>query len=376
VKRAAKSGPAESQKHRMAQRQAARAGPRGPHLVSDRVRPRPRWWHAASSLAMALACTGETPPVQSGPLSGFAARVGPELVAKETIGRIAAAQNLGPEEARHRAIAVALFAAAARDDLDERAIRHAENRALAWALLGEIWAEAQVAPIRGDELAEATASHWTRYDRPAAHRTIHALVKVEGGARDDARALAERIREAVAPAAALARAEPAPNLDEEAFLTGSGAAQLDPAQALFERSAKEAAPGDGRLVVEMLPPVARDGTIVATGTPPENRRFDPIFAEAAADLQARGALSEVVESPFGFHVVMLLGIVAEKRVSAAERRIALRAEIMRVRGLRAQRALLERLSRERPIDVARNHAAILEQALGGARAIDGSGATP
>lgn len=333
-----------------------------------------RWLALAVAVGVG-ACGEEAPTPRHRELAGSIARVGPEVVAPATVARIAAAQGIDREEARERAVTSALLAAAAREDLHVSTVRHAENRALAWALLGELWADAQRAPISDLELAEATAGRWTAVDRPRSHRTLHAVVRTDQGDRASAQALAERIREAVVDVAARARDEAPPVLEVEALLTGAAEARYDPAQEPFEAAAKAVAAGDPRLVVELLPPVARDGTIVAVGMPPENRRFDADFAAGVFQLEQRGDLSPIVESAFGFHVILLLGVIDEHRLSAAERRRFLTPDILRVRGLRAQRALLERLAAERTVEVVRNHAAILEQALAG-HGPDDTGVTP
>ena len=326
----------------------------------------------AGALVIAVvttACSGEAPPpAEERALSGLVARVGNEGIAKETIARIAAAQGVSIEEARERAVADALLAAAARDDLDARTVRSAENRALAWALLGELWQEAQKQPIRDEELAEATAAHWVSYDRPRSHRILHAIVHAKEGdapaeSHTRARAAAERIREALVDVARQAREEGAPTLIEADVFAGASSAQSDPIRPRFEEVAEQAGRGDQRVSVHLEPPVAADGTVVASGMQPDNRAYDQAFASAAAALVERGDLSEVVQTSHGYHVIMLLGVVPEKRVPAEVRRRELSREILRVRGLRAQRALLERLAAERGVEIADNHAAILEQAL-------------
>jgi parvulin-like peptidyl-prolyl isomerase len=69
----------------------------------------------------------------------------------------------------------------------------------------------------------------------------------------------------------------------------------------------------------------------------------------------------VVETPFGYHVIMLVEVTPAHRLSKAERLDALRAEILRVRGLRAKRALLEKLKADTKIDIASNQDALLGQ---------------
>jgi hypothetical protein len=66
-------------------------------------------------------------------------------------------------------------------------------------------------------------------------------------------------------------------------------------------------PGDLRVKVEVLPPVALDGRAIdpdrpPPGGPPE-QRLVAAFAEAANALDRPGQISPVVKTPFGYHVM-------------------------------------------------------------------------
>jgi parvulin-like peptidyl-prolyl isomerase len=81
-----------------------------------------------------------------------------------------------------------------------------------------------------------------------------------------------------------------------------------------------------------------------------------------AALGERGALSEVFQTPFGFHVALLLERTPERKRSKAERLEGLKDEILVVRAKRAKRALLERLRADAGITLPTNVDAILARA--------------
>jgi peptidyl-prolyl cis-trans isomerase D len=235
--------------------------------------------------------------------------------------------GISPASARDRAIDDALFAAEARAALgDDPSVRRAEAAVLAAALVTELAEQSRVAgPIADAEIALATERRWREFDRPAAARTAHAVVRVQDpGQAEAGRALAERIAVSV-------RGVSAP----EDFLAK---ARSVPAGSLEVRA-------------EMLPAIAADGREVDPSAPPEREpaRFDPTYAEAANALASVGDQSPVVRTKFGFHVILLTERVPEQRTPLAERRQLLTADVL---GNRARRLLDDTLVRLRALESA------------------------
>ncbi|MBW2455059.1 MAG: hypothetical protein JRI68_11140, partial [Deltaproteobacteria bacterium] len=155
--------------------------------------------------------------------AGVVARVGELDISAQTVAAIAGEQNVSVEEARDRAVYDALLASGARAELPPRVVADGEARVLARALLRTLWSEAQQQPTTEAELAEAKERHWTELERPVGYRAVHAVVRADAKASEEqhhqARALAARLREAVKPSTAVARAEPVPERSEEERFT-------------------------------------------------------------------------------------------------------------------------------------------------------------
>lgn len=324
------------------------------------ARPAPRPVHLASLpvfLAAIAACSsGDAPPggssAQAGPLApSVAARVGSLEIPAETVARVAAAQAIPLDRARDLAVRDALFASEARAQnlLDDPLGRAALRGALARVLLREIYAAAERrGPITDAELREATERRWLELDRPAAARTIHAVVRTSAkdNAARRAKALefAEALRAVVAPLSTSAEASLAPPSSSV-----DASAALVPDDPLIDRfkSLIASVPRDGfDVVTEALPPVAADGRVLD----PSGFTFAPEFATAAAALPARGAVSPPVTSSFGVHVILLLERTPPRATPAAERRKLVWRDVVSQRARAAQRSLLEQLHRESSID--------------------------
>jgi hypothetical protein len=296
--------------------------------------------------------SGSGPTPQHGSLAaGVAARVGDIQISAEAIATIAAAQQITLDRAREAAIRDALLAneALALGMGSEPSIQMATNAAFARRLLVELYraAEAQ-GPVTDDELRDATALHWVDLDRPPAFRTVHAVVRLDDKASPDMRkkaeALADAIRRAVAPVAEQAQStSTAPNPGQP----GSP----DPLVEAFTRAATSV-PAEGLQVsVEPLAPTTADGRALDGST------FDKKFAQAAAALDQRGALSEVTLTPFGLHVIMYLERIEPQVVPPEERRRMVHDEVIAGRARAAKEKLLDQLRRAGAIE--RNADALL-----------------
>jgi len=266
---------------------------------------------------------------------GIAGRVGSVEIRAETIAKAAAAQGLSLEQARDRAIRDALFGLGAeRERLGESTmIRPAVRARLARARLEKIDAEATQHPPTDAEVEEATAEHFYDLDRPEGFRVIHAVARIsekdDAAKKAKARAVAERVAAAVASV--------------------SDAAE-------FEKRAKEVATDGVELRVEKLDPVAADGRVLH----PMGGEYVASFAAAAARLSTPGQKSSVIETEFGFHVMMLLEKTAEKRVPLEERRSVLKDEILATRARKATEALLEQARSERKVHIERSAYALID----------------
>lgn len=284
----------------------------------------------ALSLALLFACScgGDTavaPPPNElrGDLRpGIAARVADQEIEVALVKRVAGAQSVAPEQARDRLIGDALLAEHARRELaGSGLVAVAERAALARALLERLSGEDRSAGEPSDqELATIAAARWAEIDRPAAARTSHAVVLVQAGTdQRAARALAERIAAAV-----------------RGITDGTRFRQL-----------AAAVPADGLKVrVESLGPVTADGRVVPERpTPGPPARFDLAFAKAANALAEVGEHSPVIESAFGFHVILLEERLPERRLTAEQRRELLRDEAIAMRLRHREQELVERLQR-------------------------------
>ena len=284
--------------------------------------------------ALALACSprADAPvALRHGHLPvGVVAQVGPDEIALDTVQRVAQAEHVSAREARDRAVAEALFAAAARAAFDGRGLvsvveRAASARALLEGLKGDALGRG---PASDAEVAELTALRWRELDRPEGVRTTHAVALSAKPADDaKARAVAERIHSAVMGVT-----------DPEEFI----------------RLAK-AVPDEGIEVhAERLPAVTADGRIFDPDKPTaeSDQSFDPDFAKAAIALKP-GQISELAKSRFGYHVILCETRVPEKRVPLEERRRILQDEVVKGRAERAKQDLLTRLSTAQPAAISR-----------------------
>lgn len=323
-------------------------------------------WPVLAS-AMLGACgegrsTAPPPAAREALAEGIVAEVGDDAITSETVGRIMAARGVERRAALDAAIRDAVLAAGARADLDPSVARSAERRVLAHALMRALWLESKEGPITDAELQEATEVRWTAYDRPRGFRTVHTVVQVPRDAPEDVRRRAEehaeRLREALEPIAEQARREPAPELDEDAMFRPV-APHPDSIVAAWKDAVDAVDHGDLDVLAQPLPPITAEGRPIDHTNPLNPNLFDEEFTRQAAAMSRRGDLTGVFRSYAGFHVAMLLEITPARRLGREERLEALHDEILRVRGLRARRALLERLREGSPIERPMNVDALL-----------------
>lgn len=298
--------------------------------------------------AAGAACTNSSAQLDAAPhqqeslASGVAARVGDDAIELQTVQAIASAQSVELQQARDKAVFDALMAKGARARGFEQSlsVQVAMRGELARALLAQIKQQAQSQPISDQEVAKFTALHWMQLDRPAARRTVHAVVRVEEQAppaqRAQARAVAEQIAKAVRGV-----------VDEDAFI----------------EKAKAVSSNGLEVVAEKLPPISADGRVVDLQNPPppgqDPGQFDRTFARAVFEISKEHELTGPVATPFGMHVIMLTAMQPEHRVPLEERRQMLRDEILAARAREQLEALTAQLRQRHPVEVERNAGAIM-----------------
>jgi hypothetical protein len=287
-----------------------------------------RGWIVAFGFAVACSSTTNT-ATEQGPLpDGVAARVGEDDISSEMVARVAVAQSISKEAARERLIADALFAAEARRLFRGTGyVESAERAGLARAILQVIREEARAAgPVTDAEIDEIVAERWYELDRPELARTTHAVVVVKKETEPEA---AKRVANAIAAAVR--------GVTDRAEFTKL--ARAVPNQGLEVR-------------VEDLDPVAADGRAQPTrpmppGAPP--LKFDVAFARAAVALSAVGDQSPVVQSAFGFHVILLTEKLPAIRHDRDQLKKLVEHELMDRRAKKLEQALLARLAQAKPV---------------------------
>ncbi len=299
-------------------------------------------WLAAAAL---LSC-GEregsvsTATAAHGALGGeVAARVAGVDVSAALVARVASATGVSPAVAVERIVEDVLAARAAeRAGLDRtEEVRQQLTAARARATVDRIREEARRSPPTDTEVAGATAAHWVAVDSPETFLAAHAVAlrpKVADAAKE---AAAKAVAAAVVAATAGAKSE-------SEF-----------------RSRAEAVPHpDVELVVQGLDPVTADGRVALEGQP---MTYDPRFAAGAAALAAPGAMSSVVESSFGWHVIYLIERRPEHRLPLEVRRRMFAEEIEAARAHQALEALEAVLRKKEPVSTESGLDTLLAEAV-------------
>lgn len=326
------------------------------------MKPSVRALLLACSAASLITCGNKRPPPERAVvLEGNAvARVADEEVAADTVAAIASQQNVDVRRALDLAVFDALVAAEAKArGLDERERRHTRT-ALAEVLLRQLADEARA---EGDpseaEIEELTAANWYEVARPEAIAVVHAVVRVDPN--EDAlvvakaEAVAQSIRAAILPTANAAKSHAGPD-----YLPRPGIPVAnDPEREDFLRLAK-ATPSDGLPVAaELIPAFAADTYSVHYESRAPN--YDPGFVRQAFKLQNRGDVSPVIRTPFGFHVIMLLGRSPGSMLSLQARRQLFTPLVILSRTRKRIDEIVGRMRQSTKIVEERNVDAVLEQ---------------
>lgn len=264
--------------------------------------------------------------------SGVVARVGSSQISEGTVARIAAVQNLTPPQALERALLDARFALDASRRLPSGMRAVLERAAFARALFEsmEKAAVAQGAPTTA-EIQRITEERWVDLDRPVSVLVSHAVALFPAnGDRGRALVVAHEIQRAVHGVRVV-----------EGFL----------------KAARAVSGGDVQVRAERLPYLTADGRgISSEADRPRSPAgtFDETFARAANALREAGDQSEIVETRFGYHVILLQERLPERRVSLRDRSSALLPEVLSRRADLLRRDLGGRLKNSTRVDVRRD----------------------
>jgi len=263
--------------------------------------------------------------------SGIVASVGDDLIAGETVGRIAAAGRISVRSALDAALFDALLSADAHHVKSPYVVHVAERRALSRRLLESFLVEARATPPTDEEVREESRARWWELDCPPLRRVTHAAVVVKKDTDDRAaRAIADRLAVAVAGAT-----------DGASF-----------------RALANAVPKGGIDVrIEDLDPVAADGRAVNPAAPPppgQEMRYSTAFSSAVFALTDTSRSSGVVRTEFGYHVFIVTELLPAHSVPFEERRKRLEPEIVTARSSKLEEAALSHARVEHHVDVERS----------------------
>ncbi len=260
------------------------------------------------------------------------------------IHALAERHHLSIGQALDQAVGEALLANAALTRFRGTGLVQVVRRsAHARALLDLLFEQARAAgPPSDEELEALRKERWMDLDRPACVSSVHAVVLSKDPKHDDAaRAAAERIARATAGIS-----------DPEKFI---------------ER-ARQVDIGKLKKRVEGLPHMTADGRAVYLD-PRDSRRshpdtFDPSFAAAANAIPKEGQQSTVIQTPFGYHVILLVERVDAQHYTLEELRKKFEQEVYDGRARKQLDELSAGLKRHVRVELARNAEKLTERVSG------------
>lgn len=288
-----------------------------------------------------ISCTTPDPSPALTPTTDAPLVVGKTAIPASLISRVASGESTSAAEATRAIADDVLLANAAKARALDTSLEcaRATRSALARATLNELKRAATASPSTEAEISELSKERWRDVDLPETRVVVHAVVlrpkKETPESIANAKAFANNVHEKVANAAT---------------------------DAEFESLANLAPHTASEMVVERLPPFTSEGKMIDGGG-----ELDATFVWAAFQLAAK-RVSEVVETPFGWHVIWLNEVRPPRRLSSAEREALFRDEIVNRRVRREMNRILEEGKKRTPIEISGAAESILNDFFQRARA--------